>query len=154
MVTPFPHYYEATAAGAVGGDVTMSADRVPALQAASPVEFGGPGERWSPETLLVGAVADCFVLTFRALTRVSKLPWSSLECQARGTLDRIDRVTQFTHIELRARLCVPNGTDVEQARRTMEKAEQQCLISNSLKATIHLDATVDTSADDVNARCA
>jgi organic hydroperoxide reductase OsmC/OhrA len=56
-----------------------------------------------------------------------------------GTLDRIDRVTQFTHLDLHAHLLVPAGTDPEQARRALERAERSCLISNSLMATIHLD---------------
>ena len=58
----FPHRYSVTAAGAVDGDVELTAERVPGLRSASPAEFGGPGDRWSPETLLVGAVADCFIL--------------------------------------------------------------------------------------------
>jgi organic hydroperoxide reductase OsmC/OhrA len=105
---------------------------------ASPAEFGGPGDCWSPETLLVGAVGDCVILTFRAVARASKLPWISLHCDVTGTLDRIERTTQFTSFDVLAHLEVPAGTDPEQARRALEKAERTCLISNSLKGTIHL----------------
>src|SRR6266542_5020850 len=139
----FPHHYRATAAGAVDGDVELTSERVPLVRSASPAEFGGPGDRWSPETLLAGAVADCFILTFRAVARASKLPWTSLRCDVTGTLDRIDRVTQFTHFDLHAYLTVPVGTNPDQARRSLEKAERGCLISNSLKAAIHLEAAVD-----------
>jgi hypothetical protein len=54
----FPHRYAVTAAGsgAAQGDVELSADRLPALRSASPTEFDGPGDRWSPEAFLVGAV--------------------------------------------------------------------------------------------------
>jgi organic hydroperoxide reductase OsmC/OhrA len=147
----FPHHYTVTAAGAVEGDVELTAERLPRLRSASPAEFGGPGDRWSPETLLVGAVADCFMLTFRAVARASKLPWISLNCDVTGTLDRVERVTQFTRVDLRARLTVPSGTGPDQARRALEKAERGCLISNSLKAEVHLEPEIEVAAETAGA---
>jgi organic hydroperoxide reductase OsmC/OhrA len=38
-----------------------------------------PGNAWSPETSLVAAVADCFILTFRGVAQAAKFPWESLE---------------------------------------------------------------------------
>jgi organic hydroperoxide reductase OsmC/OhrA len=72
----------------------------------------------------VASIADCFVLTFQAIATFSKLQWLSLSCDVSGTVDRVDRVTQFTAFEVRARLVVPPGTDAEQARRLLTKAEQ------------------------------
>jgi organic hydroperoxide reductase OsmC/OhrA len=139
----FPHYYSAHAAALVGADdVTLTGAGIPALRSASPAEFGGPGNQWSPETLLVAAVADCFILTFRAVARASSLRWNSLHCQITGTLDRVDRVTRFTAFDLRAELCVPEGTDGELARRAMDKAERGCLVANSLNAPVHLHMQV------------
>jgi organic hydroperoxide reductase OsmC/OhrA len=139
----FPHHYVATALGAAHGDVEINSAPLPPLVSASPAEFGGPGDKWSPETLLVAAVADCFVLTFRAVARASHLAWTSLECQATGTLDRIERVTMFTRVDLHVRLTVPYPVSADVARRALEKAERNCLISSSLKAAMHLDATVE-----------
>jgi organic hydroperoxide reductase OsmC/OhrA len=92
----------------------------------------------------VGAVADCFVLTFRAVARASKLPWSMLRCEVEGTLDRVERVTQFTAFLVRATLQVPAGTDETRARALLERTEQTCLISQSLKAPSRVEATVET----------
>jgi organic hydroperoxide reductase OsmC/OhrA len=139
----FPHSYAVSATAGVDGDAIMTSGALAPLRFASPAEFDGPGDRWSPETFLTGALADCFVLTFRAVARASKLAWVSLDCDAVGTLDRIDRITQFTVFEIRAHLLVPAGTDADQARRALDKAERACLISNSLKASIHLDAHVE-----------
>lgn len=141
----FPHRYVVKASGRSTGAVELSADAVPPLLSASPRQFDGPGDRWSPETLLVGAVADCFILTFRAIARASQLAWTSLDCDVTGTLDRIDRVTQFTGFTLRARLEVPQGVNADLARRALEKAERNCLITSSLKGPVHLDATVDVA---------
>ena len=53
---------------------------LPPIMAASPPQFGGPPGRWSPETLLVAAVADCYILSFRAIAKATKLPWDAIEC--------------------------------------------------------------------------
>jgi len=142
----FPHHYAASARADAEGDVTLESPRLPALVSAAPAEFGGPGDRWSPETMLVAAVADCFILTFRAIARGSKLAWTSLSCEVEGTLDRVERVTQFTGFRVRASLRVPAGTDEARAKRLLERAEQGCLITNSLKANSQLSLTVETGA--------
>lgn len=137
---PFPHRYRVTAQGADAGRVTLVHDGAPALESSAPAEFGGPGDAWSPEGLLVGAVADCFILTFRAVARMAKLEWSDLQVHVEGTLDRIDDVTAFTAFELHATLAVDAGVNEAVALETLERAERRCLIANSLKAPVHLRA--------------
>ena len=141
----FPHLYTVTAAGAADGDVVLEGASLPPIMTAPPTQFGGPGDRWSPEALLVAAVADCFILSFRAIARATKLPWDQLECAVSGTLDRVEKVTQFTEFHVRATLRVRPGSDQIKARQALERAEQICLITNSLKAKVHLDATVEVS---------
>src|SRR5580765_3701851 len=104
---PFPHRYSVSATAGPSGDVALTGERLPRLLSASPREFDGPGDRWSPEALVVGAVADCFVLTFRSIATLSKLSWTMLTCTASGTLDRVDRVTQFTGFSVTALLEIP-----------------------------------------------
>ena len=141
-MTDFPHYYHASAIAEPDGDVALESNNLPRLQSAPPEEFGGPGGRWSPETLLVAAVADCFVLTFRAIARVAKLSWLSLTCEVTGTLDRVERVTSFTSFSLRATLDVSAGTNVESARQLLARAEHACLISASLKGALAFEPVV------------
>lgn len=143
MMQALPHRYRVKAAGRITGDVELTAERLTMLRSASPAEFDGPGDRWSPETFLVGALGDCFILTFRAVANASKLPWISLDCEVAGTLDRVDRVSQFTHFDMKAHLVVPAGVDAVGARHALQKAERNCLISSSLKAAVALDATVE-----------
>ncbi|MFT7131927.1 MAG: organic hydroperoxide reductase OsmC/OhrA [Cyclobacteriaceae bacterium] len=139
----FPHHYQVVAAADnVATHVNLSSQGVESLVSAPPAEFGGPGDKWSPESLLVAAVADCFVLSFRSVASASGLPWLALRCEVDGVLDRQDRVTQFTAFTVNASLTV--GPDIEegQARRILEKAERSCLITNSLLGTTHLNATI------------
>lgn len=142
----FPHHYIVSAAANSVDNVILSSAGVPDLESAPPAEFGGPGDQWSPESLLVAAIADCFILSFRAIARASQLEWDSLTCEAEGTLDRVERSTQFTAITVTATLDVPAGTNEAKAARLLEKAEHLCLITSSLKAESHLEATVRVAA--------
>jgi organic hydroperoxide reductase OsmC/OhrA len=141
----FPHRYRVQASGRATGDVELTSAGLTPLWSSSPAEFDGPGDRWSPETLLVGAVADCFVLTFRAIARASRLSWTRLDCEVTGTLERVDRVIQFTRLDVCARLRVSDRTDTDLARHALEKAERQCLITSSLKAPVDLDLQIDVA---------
>lgn len=138
----FPHHYRVTASATTDNNVELGSPGLEAIQSAPPAEFGGPGDLWSPETLLAAAVADCFVLSFRAIARASKLEWHSLTCDVDAVLDRVDRVTKFTEIRERVVLEVPAGTDPDKARRLLDKAEHACLITNSLTAETTLEAEV------------
>ncbi|MEZ5503495.1 MAG: OsmC family protein [Halioglobus sp.] len=138
----FPHHYHVSANAETEGNIVLKADELPQLISAPPAQFGGPGDQWSPEHLLVARVADCFILTFRAVARASKLDWKTLEASAEGVLERVDRVTRFTAFTVRATLTVPAGTDVDKARRLLEKSEEGCLVTNSLSAERHLEAEV------------
>lgn len=142
---PFPHHYTVSAAAGPEGDVVLDSAGVVALVSAPPVEFGGPGGRWSPESLLVAAVADCFTLGFRAIARASQLPWTALSCSVTGTLARIDGVTRFTLFEIQARLQVPADVDQAKARRLLDKAETSCLITNSMLAEVQLTAVIEAA---------
>jgi len=138
----YPHTYRVQARSTVAGAVTVAAHGLPDIATAPPPEFDGPGGSWSPETLLIGAVADCFVLSFRAVARVARIEWQSLECQVEGELDKLDGITQFTRLRTHATLRAAPGSDAAKARQLLEKAERLCLIANSLKAAKELDCQI------------
>lgn len=139
---PFRHQYRAAASASPGGPVRISAARLTTLTSEPPVEFGGPGDQWSPETLLCGALADCLTLTFRAVAAASRLEYSSVEVRVQGTLDKQDGVAQFTHFDVDVELRLPPGADAARARALVEKAKGLCLVANSLKADRALSVTV------------
>jgi organic hydroperoxide reductase OsmC/OhrA len=139
---PYPHLYRVNAAAAAAGNVTLSANSLPDIASQPPPEFDGPGGLWSPESLLCAAVADCFVLTFRAIARASRFDWHSLECITEGTLEKAEGGARFTRFVTRATLRVPAGGDAAKARLLLEKAEHGCLIANSLNGARELVAEV------------
>ncbi len=134
-----PHHYRCIAtANADQSRVHVSSQGLEDLTTDVPREFGGPGDQWSPEALLIAAVADCFVLTFRAMAEPSHIKWHALDCDAIGTLERVDRSTQFTYIQLSVRISVPEDIEEEKVLGVLKKAEDACLITNSLTATVTL----------------
>jgi organic hydroperoxide reductase OsmC/OhrA len=141
-VEKLPHHYRVRASARPEGPVALDSSGLEALSTAPPAQYDGPGDRWSPETLFMGAVVDCFALTFRAVATASSLDWVELACEGEGTLDRVDRKTHFTSVNLRAFLTVPPNTDSEKAVRLLGKAEQACLITNSLTCLVTLEPNV------------
>ena len=139
---PFPHQYQVWTDSKPLGDIWMASAGLSTIPTAAPAEFAGPGDRWSPETLLVGAVADCLVLTFRGVAARVGLPWSAIRCHVDGTLDRVDRVTRFTRFDLRVEVDVPEGVDAQRVHEVAERAEATCLITRSLIAESHLHVAV------------
>jgi organic hydroperoxide reductase OsmC/OhrA len=139
---PFPHRYRVRIGAEAEGAMRLSAEDLPELVSLPPVEFDGPGDHWSPETLLLASVVDCFALTFRAIAKASRFEWRGLSADIEGLLERTGGNSRFTQLHTRARLVVPAGTDAAKARMLMEKAEKGCLISNSLTAERHLDCEI------------
>ncbi len=142
---PLPHTYSVSATAGTDTHVNLSSMGVTDIVSAGPVEFGGPGDQWSPESLLVASVADCFVLSFRAIARAAKLDWTSLDCEVDGLLDRVEGALRFTRFNVRATLSIPSDDTRAKAERLLRKAEDACLITNSLIAGSHLDARVLTN---------
>jgi peroxiredoxin-like protein len=142
---PFPHHYLVRASARPEGAVPLTVEGLAPIESAPPKEFDGPGTQWAPENLLTAAVADCFILTFRAIAAASKLKWSHLEASTRGTLERIEGKMRFTRFETHARLEVSAGVDEALAKRLLEKAESSCLVANSLSGERHLEAEVVSS---------
>lgn len=137
-----PHNYDATATSTAESLVTASISGQPDLTLAPPSGFGGPGDIHSPEDLQVAAVASCFILSFKAIAGASKLEWESIEVDVSGTLAQVERAIQFTGFSTHARLTLPAGSSRDKAERLLEKAEQTCFITNSLKAESSLETEV------------
>jgi organic hydroperoxide reductase OsmC/OhrA len=140
----FPHHYHISVSSSPEENVIIQSESLSDLVTAAPVEFGGPGDKWSPETLLTAALGDCFILSFKAIARASHFDWLSLSCEVEGLLDRVEKITQFTGFTIKATLKVAEGVSKEKAEKLLEKAEASCLVSNSLKAKSHLQVEIKT----------
>lgn len=144
---PYPHVYVAASSGEPSGLVPVTTPGAPDLTTAPPPEFDGPGGYWSPETLLLASLADCFILTFRGVSRAARFEWRRLECRVDGVLEKVEGVTQFSKFETHATLTVAAGADMAKANHLLERAEHLCLIANSLRAARKLEVSIVTTND-------
>ncbi len=112
------------------------------MPAGVPPQFGGTDDVWSPEELLVGAVLLCLKTTFDAYARRDKLEVLSWAGSGTGVLEKSATGPVFTAVNLRVELKVPAG-DEERGRKLLETAESRCIISNAIKAPVHLEAIVN-----------
>lgn len=122
---------------------TLSSPSLPELEVATPPEFpGGHEGLWSPEHLYTAAAEICLMTTFLSIAANSKLEFKEYTSQAEGTLDKSEGGFQMTEILLRPRVVVGAEALVAQTRRILEKAEHHCLISNSMKTKVRMEAEI------------
>lgn len=114
------------------------------IDVATPPEFNkGVAGIWSPEHLYTASVLSCYMTTFLAIAEYSKLEFNSFDCSAEGILEKVDGKFLMTEITLKPVLVIEDDAKKDRALRIMEKSEKACLISNSIKTTVHLDAKVE-----------
>ena len=110
---------------------------------ATPPEFPkGEANVWSPEHYFVAAINGCLMTTFLAVAENFKLNFIDFESDAEGTLEMVDRKFMMTEVILKPTVTVSSESDIELAKKVVEKSEKACLISNSVKSKIILEITV------------
>jgi organic hydroperoxide reductase OsmC/OhrA len=60
---PLPHHYEVHLMGGPAGYAQVSSAGLPELRTAPPADYGGPGDAWSPEHLLLVSAQTCLLFT-------------------------------------------------------------------------------------------
>lgn len=119
--------------------VLKAADIAENITVATPPEFDqGVAGIWSPEHLFTAAVQSCFMTTFLAIAANSGLSFSAFSCDATGVLDKVEGKFKMTEVILKPRLQLTDSSQYEKSIRVLEKAEQHCLITNSINSRVVL----------------
>ncbi len=138
------HCYSTTAHWTMHKRGILEAEEIPrTINFAAPPEFGGEPGLWTPEHLLLGSVATCYIATFRTVAEFSKLEFSSMEVLVRGVVEKQEGGFRFTQINLQPTITIDRESDRERAQRLLEKAERVCLIARSLDCEISLEAKIE-----------
>jgi len=126
----------------------LSAPVLPDLKVDAPPEFKGHDGVWTPEHLFVASVNSCFMTTFLAIAENSKLEFVSFKADARGKLEKLEgQGFVMTEITLHPKLLITHARDAERAGRILEKAERNCLISNSIKTETKLEPEINSAGE-------
>lgn len=113
------------------------------IEVATPPEFPqGIAGIWSPEHLLVASVSACLMTTFLAIAESSTLEFSSFSCQAKGKMETIEEKLMISEIFLKPKVVIYNEEFRNKTIRILKKAENMCLISNSIRSKINMEIIV------------
>ena len=128
------HKYHVVAWWTSGQTGIAKSDSAPnAIHFAAPAQFGGLKGRWTPEDLLITALASCFITTFHAIAESSKFEYTDLE------------VENFNEIVIRAHLTIPCEDKRERAISLLQKAKELCLVSRALATAQSFETRIEIS---------
>jgi peroxiredoxin-like protein len=120
----------------------VNVEGLPSVVFSSPPEFAGDPGLWTPEHLLLAAAASCLMTTFLAIAEISRLPVVSYRSKVFGRLEKVpEEGYRFTEITLVPEIGVA-GEDLEKAQKVLAKAEKNCFITKSLRATVQLEPRI------------
>jgi len=133
-------------------NLSRTGDRVAKLEApgisetievATPPQFpGGVEGVWSPEHLFTASIVSCFFTSFEAIAEYSKFDFVDLKVESSGTLEKKDGKFVMSRVLLKPVLTIRDESNKKKGIRLLEKAEQICLITRSVKADVHLDPAI------------
>ena len=125
-----------------GKAATFASAGKPPVRVASPPEFRGEPNVWTPEDLFVGAVESCLLMTFSSIAQKQNLPVDAYYSEATGVLEFIDETYQFTRVTVKPTIIVANAEGIEPVLEAINRAHRDCLVANSLLTRVLIDPDV------------
>lgn len=129
--------------------IAKSSSAPNAIHFTSPPAFGGMDGRWTPEDLLLCAVASCFTTTFQALAENSKLEYTDLQVEVDGDIRKADTGYNFTEVIVRANLTIAHPEEQARAIKLLHKAEGLCLVARALSVKKSFEPQVQVGGTQV-----
>ncbi|MGA7908666.1 MAG: OsmC family protein [Candidatus Sulfotelmatobacter sp.] len=103
-----------------------------AIHFSEPAELGGLEGRWTPEQLLLCALAACFTTTFEAVARAAKFAYTDLEVEVNGTVHKSKLGCTFDEIVLQPTLTVQSEEQLEEGMGLLRRTKSLCMISRAI----------------------
>ncbi|HXF76109.1 MAG TPA: OsmC family protein [Methylomirabilota bacterium] len=139
MSEPRTYYYETEIEWKHDTEGSVGASGLAPIEIGAPPEFDGRAGVWSPEHLFVAALNGCYMLTFLAVARFSRIEVRGFSSTATGKLEKTPSGTyQITEVVVKPRITLASAADLARMPRVLEKAKENCYISNSIKSAIKI----------------
>jgi organic hydroperoxide reductase OsmC/OhrA len=122
--------------------IAKSSSAPNAIHFTSPPAFGGVEGRWTPEDLLLGAVASCYTTTFRTLAEYSKVAYNDLQVEVEAVVNKAESGYNLGEVCIRANLIIPREEEQERAIKLLHKAKGLCLVSRALAVKQNFEPAV------------
>lgn len=117
-------------------------DGKPTIEVATPPEFGGPENIWTPEDLLTSSVATCIMTSALFFAERAKIQLRSYKSQATATMEKTGAGLAITRIAVVVSIGLEDMEQEAAVRKAMEQAEKACPLSNSLNCPVELIVNV------------
>lgn len=114
----------------------------PAIEVATPPEFGGPENIWTPEDLLTSAVATCIMTSALFLLERGKIALRSYRSSATATMAKTPGGLAITGMSVKIALSLENPSQGDAARQAVMQAEKSCPLSNALTCPVEVDLVI------------
>jgi organic hydroperoxide reductase OsmC/OhrA len=134
--------YETTVSWSSGKEGHLHAGGNPEIEVATPAEFGGPKNKWTPEDLIAGAVGSCMMTSSLFFLEKAGIKLTSYVSNATAIMDKTREGLAITGISVEVTITVADEADIESAYTAIEKAEATCPVSKALKFSITLEIKV------------
>jgi len=118
----------------------LKSEDAPELSVATPVEFGGPTGKWSPEKLFISSIQSCMMSTFFYFAERLKANVHSYSSIAKGIMSMTEEGFRFTQIDVRIEVKLADEQSQEKltSANIEKKIEQYCPISAAINCPINL----------------
>jgi organic hydroperoxide reductase OsmC/OhrA len=114
-----------------------------AIHFTAPPQFGGVEGRWTPEDLLMTALASCFTTTFHTIAGYSEFEYTDLAVEAIGTVIKTDCGYVFRDIVVRPSLTILSKEHRDRAISLLHRAKTLCLVSRALAAAQKFEPRIE-----------
>ncbi|MGA7859106.1 MAG: OsmC family protein [Terracidiphilus sp.] len=144
------HAYRVAAWWTSGRTGLAKSDSAPnAIHFTAPAEFGGLEGRWTPEELLLAAVASCYTTTLRAIAATAQVHFTDLQVEAHGTVRKVDSRWSFCEIAVCPTLKIASEEGRERALDLLKRAEELCLVSRAIGANLKFEPRLEIATASV-----
>jgi len=137
MPVPFPHRYSASLSRTFASRARLEAPARPVLGSPAP-ELDRDVDPWSPEHMLLSSLGLCMLTTFEAFAARDGIDVLSWSAKLSGTVEQTPEGRMFTSIVLELDMRLDGNVD--RVESTLEDAKQACLVLNSLRVPVVIEA--------------
>lgn len=133
----YPLSFKSSASATPGISTTWEtqAANFPKIVCSIPKEFFGPNTGYSPEDLMIMAVINCFIATFKVFSEKADLLFEKIDGNGTLIIDRLS--TGLVGVSaLTLDFILLNPSDTAKAEVILNEAKKACLMANVLKAEI------------------
>jgi organic hydroperoxide reductase OsmC/OhrA len=145
MTKQYVHRVTAWWTSGCGGIVTSDSSPS-AIHFTAPPEFKGLEGMWTPEDLMLSALASCFVTTFHCLATYASFEYQDLQVEAEGKFGKADSGYKFKQVLLRPTLRVPSAKQEESALKLLENTKMLCLVSRAISTPLIFEPRVEVES--------